>query len=223
MRALPRTLLDFGWMSVMLAMGCESRGDLRGRTLVDSGLPDHADPYLLPDATGADVPGPARGEAGDVPFATVSADVTPKYDTGVIDLAAEDAPLPLAVDASPVDTSIATEANEAAWDSAALDAAPVPCRSTADCPARHFCFIVAPVADCLQGPLGACVIYNSGKCTFIPGCGCFLQYPNDPCALIPGTWCDTIPPLYGSGISDPNVPVCAACLPKQDAGLDGAR
>jgi len=145
----------------------------------------------------------------------------PVVDTALDESAGSDFPISLTIDASPSDSANSSDTRDGILDASDSDQASVYCRSSSECPDFYFCLIPAAIADCLQGPVGTCVRIYQSNCIAYAGCGC-LHLSDDPCIAIPGTWCDTILPFYGT-ISGPTVSaVCAACLPKRDGGLDGA-
>jgi hypothetical protein len=145
----------------------------------------------------------------------------PVVDTARNESAGRDFPISLTIDASPSDSANSSDTRDGTLEASGSDRAPVYCRSSSECPDFYFCLIPAAIADCLQGPVGTCVRIYQSNCVAYAGCGC-LHLSDDPCIGIPGTWCDTIPPLYGTLAGQTGTAVCAACLPKRDGGLEGA-
>jgi len=145
----------------------------------------------------------------------------PVIDTALDESVGSDFPISLTNDASLSESANGSDTRDGHLEVLGLDGAPVYCRSSSECPDFYFCLIPAAIADCLQGPAGTCVRIYQSNCVAYAGCGC-LHLSEDPCLGIPGTWCDTIPPLYGTLAGQTDTAVCAACLPKRDGGLSGA-
>jgi hypothetical protein len=196
--------------ALSMLLGCRTHQALTSGSTTDAAS-TRIDSNLGDDA-GTDIPLLPSPDASTQSLGTEIANL----DAIIGDDAGTDVPLILSTDAST--QSLDTEIGN--LDAIIFDAAPISCRSSTQCPDFYFCLITASITDCLEGPIGTCVRIFWSNCAAYAGCGC-LHLPVDPCSSIPGTWCDTIPPFYGTIAGPTDVGFCAACLPKRDGGVDG--